>query len=514
MRRVLAIFVLASGLFGVNLVETAHSQTATPAGSAPDASIPKNAASLRCSGVTDNRAIRTLGDILSCISAFADGPEQTINYFSATDAVIRFIDNIDHIEYCSSARDSRGARLALIDEIRQLNEKVNAALATSKDSDYWVLDRSDPPSILLPYKNRLISPAAKSKKMTETDVNIERIITILSEHKDRYSSYGDNEISAHEGELYELSERVLNWGNDLSEWGMDAFLTSARGYAIYQFVRNCTTSHHFSLNIARAYAARTAAESEQYFYAQVERLVKLDTAKPALRRWENDKILIEESVGREFPTEIYLGTNVVLPEPARGGVGEGDRERIESEQRRDTPAQDATGPREGKCKEREKPFENWYGKLAYDPRIWENYPTPDKSGFSSVEVTSECEKQINSRNWGAISTLMTARLQDLGPTSDLTSKSAETRLGQIAKAINNHISSITFQKLTEECLINTEQPCPQSTEAIVFRRGENIVRQIWAERPIIVREFSALGAMSQAVKDILARRSLLETQRQ
>src|SRR5271165_5772552 len=154
MRRIAPILLLACSLFGVNFVGFVDAQTRDT----PGESAPNNTASPACSRVTDNRTIRTLSDVLSCIAPYADGPAQTINYHFATEALIRFIDRIDRIDYCSISSPFPGGELSyFISRIHQINEAVNTALSTPKDSDYWVLDRNDPFPILLPYKNRIIS---------------------------------------------------------------------------------------------------------------------------------------------------------------------------------------------------------------------------------------------------------------------------------------------------------------------------------------------------------------------
>jgi len=457
MRRVLAIFLVASSLSAISLGEVVHSQPAAPTRTTPDASA-------LCSAVSDDRKIKDLHDILSCISPYAEAPPQTINYWIATDELIRFIDRIDRVDYCLGQRlHPREERLEWANRIRRINAAVNTALSTPKDADYWILDSFHPYPILLQYINRTISPADKSRSMTESDVKIDQITTILADY-DRYGT---------ESKLLELTEDVLNSGNELFNWGMDAFLTSARGYAIYQFVRNCVTGRDVSPSVVRAYAARTAAESEQYFYAQFERLNTLSPPRPILHRWEDEKVLIEggPGAGGGFPKEIYLGTNI---------------------------------PPMAVCAD-DKLFQNWYGTLKYNNSIWAEYPAPPGSGFSidGDGVSTECEDRINFKNRGAISTLIAARLEALGPTSDLTNEIARNRLQLIVEAINGQISRLTFEKLSEECLVDSSKDCPRVPGGAIS--GEGLIRQIRSERPVIMSEFRALGAMAQAIKAILAR---------
>jgi hypothetical protein len=501
-------------------VKPAHSQSATTTTETPDASITQLQ---HCSATTDNRPIKYLEQILFCISQYVDEPRDTINYYRATDALIRFIDRIDRSEYCPGGHDPRSVRPDLIEEIRHVNAAVNTALSTPKDTDYWVLDRRVPYQVFLPYRNHLIHPEDRANFTTESAVKIDKVITFLAEHRDWNGPYGHDE-------LFGLTEEILNLGNDLYWWGMDTFLTSARGYAIYQLVRSCLPEHHFPSNTARAYAARTAAESEQYFYIQLERLGAARANRIAFQRWDTEKTIIGATDGSGFPREIYLGTNVTpreggvstAPGGASGPITSGPTSSSGSTTGPSTAA--GTGgptgpspagpptpiaPATGKCKELGTPFENWYGKLAYDARIWDNYPRPDKSGFSPLEnPRSDCESKINPRGQGAINSLMTPALQGLGPTSGLDEASAEFTLRRIADAINNHISVLTFEKLTEECLTNTQVSCPQAPGAAFLTGAENMTRQIRGERPVIVSELSALGAMAQAMKDILARRSV------
>jgi hypothetical protein len=477
-RRTAPILLLAGILASANLVSLARAEPATPgrtAGPSVRTNIPP------CSGNTDNRTVTNLTDVLSCIAPYSDAPTSTKYHYQATLELINFIDRIDR---CTPSHPiSSSELLDMLTKIKDINEKVNTALGTPKDSDYWVLDRDDPPSVLLRYKNRIISPAVKSKKMSESDLAVKQIIAILSPYLARQGLNVSESGPVYGPNLHHLAEIVLNLGNDLFEWGMDAYLAPARGYAIYQFVHNCAVSRRASLKIARTYAVRTAAQSEQYFSMQIEKLASLRPPRPKLRRWENDKLLIEGGIGAGggFPKDIYLGTNV----PANTSFG-----RPGSECARNDP---------------NKSVENWYGKLKYDDKIWASWPAPPLTGFSLDSVRSDCAANINTLNLGAINTLMTKRLEGLGPTADLDQTSAELRIQLISNAINNHISRITFEMLTEKCLLEPTSPCPALPSGD-SASAENIVRQIRSEIPIVTAEFNALGATARAIRDILALR--------
>jgi hypothetical protein len=324
--------------------------------------------------------------------------------------------------------------------------------------------------------------------MTENDLAIYRIVEILMPYSARpgSSSFGFTPVLYHRDVVRHAAD-VLELNNKLSAWGLDvAFLTTARGYAIYQFVINCVSAQDLrqttAAMAARAYAVRTAAESESFFSQEILNLNNDRVPRPALRRWlvENDLIEGGGRKGGGFPRQIYLGSS----------------HGFEYYSRRLSP--------EFECSR--GLVRNFYGTLREVRERIGNLDVITK--FEPVGVESQCEYEINQDRRPAINTLLTLRTLPYVPLGGGVKDDYEQLLKGIADAITGHIRNIIDQKDFEACelglLLNQEERCKQLAASFGRQRQATIASDLSEEKKQIVAELTALQSMALVIRNILS----------
>ncbi len=386
----------------------------------------------------------------------------------------------------------------MIRQLNDLNLKVSTAIELYKHSERVLANDTD--------YNRKISTAEKALLMRDNDVVLHHIAMILTSHFDRRSSsrhaFGP---MIHYRDLTRQAEEALRLNIKLAEWGMDAgFLAAGRGYAIYHFVFNCIRSqdpHLIALQMsARAFAVRTAAESESYFSGRSLRLDRFRPPRPKLQQWEVEKQIIDggRGYGGGFPEKIFLGSEHGFTRPRFGG-------------------QDLTTAR---CKEGE--VRSYYGNLkrvgASAPgviRLFELDGGPDI--INGVE--SDCQSEINAWGREAISLLLTNGFRGLFPQGGKDQRGYEIMLGGIVEAINGHITRITRDRDYEACVERGDANCALIIAGGTTEDQRSRAREAREERDEVAErarrgeEYKALREYAEAIRNALSSEPIIEDRR-
>jgi hypothetical protein len=484
-RRVALTILLAGILSGAVLVgvvsaqQTPPTQQAPPTQqSAPGGSRTPLPTDRRTSVPQSNPSLTDAERYLALLDCYK--PTKPLGFDPHCEATVALTNFISRLDQFGPTNPFPSCDLGMVGAINDINLKVNTAIEYHKFSDR-IFD--DPR-----FDQRKIDPRDKSRWMTENDLAIYRIVEILMPYSARpgSSSFGFTPVLYHRDVVRHAAD-VLELNNKLSAWGLDvAFLTTARGYAIYQFVINCVSAQDLrqttAAMAARAYAVRTAAESESFFSQEILNLNNDRVPRPALRRWlvENDLIEGGGRKGGGFPRQIYLGSS----------------HGFEYYSRRLSP--------EFECSR--GLVRNFYGTLREVRERIGNLDVITK--FEPVGVESQCEYEINQDRRPAINTLLTLRTLPYVPLGGGVKDDYEQLLKGIADAITGHIRNIIDQKDFEACelglLLNQEERCKQLAASFGRQRQATIASDLSEEKKQIVAELTALQSMALVIRNILS----------
>jgi hypothetical protein len=409
-------------------------------------------------------------------------------FCEATTVLIRFIRTLHPFNTSNIPPSCNPNQIALMNEV---NLKVNAAINYHKVSDK-VFDDPNPQ-----LRIRSISNLQKAEWTTENDIKLRIINEILNPYAAKRSGPTSQSTPLiYQRELIRYAEEILDLNNKLSGWGHDArFLTAARGYAIYQFIFDCVKIHDVhrlgTLMAARAHAVRRVAESESFFSEEVS---KSETAKKETPREWQFKIVTQllrgsVRIGTGFPDyyrQIYLGSghSYSLWE-TRPGFSEG------------CPAGEVR---------------NFYGKFrqlpdSTPPGEYMKFEIDDSHGQGGV--LSDCEPEINSRNYPAINIMLTPLFKPYVPGGGEETPSYRNRLAGIRDAINGYIMLITDQKRLEQCLLDLKPfdpgvDCKRLAANYNMQIAEDYAELILKETRDTITEFRAMGKQSNLLRDVLS----------
>jgi len=399
------------------------------------------------------RARQEVQRIVATLDPWKTSPAPVNAHYEATIALINFFARLGPFETSNSI--PRADFLDMISRIGDINLKVNTVLETRKLSDQTI--------------RRTLSAMVKSDKTTQSDIRINKITEVLNPYFLGQGFYSYEHSRLHHGSLTQLAREVLDLNYDLSQWGPDAFYTSARGYAIYQFVTNCVRQNLFSPNTARAYALKVAAESHSYFGIKTAELnvAQVDPTRlrprPAAARFEVEQKLIDGGYGAGFPRDIYLGTDVPnFDQPGRSSRGERNRESI----------------REIGCPAGQ--VANYYGRLVGD--FEKSFTLAPANPIDKV-----CATEINDKNLPAINGLMMNRFKDFAPKGFQNADAYRNMLEDIKNTLNQHIRNITRARQNEE---NANRD-PTAQEAEIEKRE-------------LLFEFRGIHDMAWGIREILS----------
>lgn len=484
-RRIALTVLLAGILASAILVDLVTAQQPPPnqqsrpnQQSAPGGSRTPLATDRRTNVPQTNPSLTDAERYLSLLECYKPNKPLTFDpHCEATVALTNFISRLDHF---GPSNPFPTCDLSMVGEINDINLKVNTAIDFHKFSDRIFYDSR--------FDQRKINPRDKSRWMTENDLAIYRIVEILMPYSVRsgLSNFGFTPVLYHRDIIRHAAE-VLELNNRLSAWGLDvAFLTTARGYAVYQFVVNCVSPQEHRVTgaamAARAYAVRTAAESESFFSQEILNLNNDRVPRPALRRWlvENDLIEGGGRKGGGFPRQIYLGST----------------HGFEYYSRRLAP--------EFECPRGQ--VRNFYGNLREVRERAGNLDVITK--FEPLGVESHCEYEINQDRRPAINTLLTLRTLPFVPLGGGERADYEQLLKGIADAITGHIQNIINQKDYEACelglLLNQEERCKQLAGLFGRQRQASLAADLSEEKKQIVEELIGLQKMALVTRNILS----------
>lgn len=447
-RKALSLFP-ASLLAGTSLAGTLFAQPRGPGGSGG----PGGPGGPPRSSLANRELLSEAERILQVLEPWKTSPAAINAHYEATVALIQFFDRL--VPFSTSNSIPRADFLDMITRMGEINWKVNTVLQTRKRSDQ-ILDAE-----------RKLGPAQKAEKMTDSDVRIYRIIDILRPYFLGQGWYRYEYSRQHHRNLMQTAYEVLNLGNDLSLWGMDAFYTAARGYAVYQFVSDCIRQHRFAPMTARAFALRVAADSHSYFGIRQAELTAAQAPgatkpRPANQRYEVEQKLIDGGYGGGFPKDIYLGTDISSADVLRR-FPRTDRDRTQDN---GCPAGQVA---------------NYYGRLVGD---FEKTFSVDPAN----PVEKICSTDINDRNSPSINGLMMNRFRDFSPKAFNSQEAYRNMLEDIKNTLNQHIRNITRAKQREDAA----------------ERDPN-VQEAEIEKQDLLYEFRAMREMAWGIREILAR---------